>query len=202
MSETRPGNVIELPPQPRGLDERTDDELLLLASEGHRAAFERLARRWLPRLTSFAGKWLGDLRAGEEVAQEVLMSVWSARHDYRPAGRFAGFVFTIARNRCKNHVRGSGRRGRWEVPASADVPEPGEHAPNQLDALLERERRRRVHAAVAELAPKLREVLLLRVEQGLTYPDIAAIIGENENTVRSRMRLAVERLRRHLEEGG
>lgn len=189
--------VIPLPPAraAQRLEDRSDDELMRLAASGVRPAFEVLVSRHMPKLTSFAIKMLGDRRAGEDVAQDTWLQVWTGRARYRPRGRFEAFLYTIARNRCRNAARSSRRRGRAHADWFADADEPASTEPSHFAALLERERRARVYEGIAALPPKLREALLLRFEQGLEYPDIARIVGRSESTVRSRVCNGVRRLR-------
>jgi RNA polymerase sigma-70 factor (ECF subfamily) len=180
----------------RPLAEREDDELMLLASAGRREAFAVLVERYLPRLTSFCGKFVSHARLGEELAQEVLLQAWAQRQRYQPRGRFAPFLFTLAHNLCRNHLRDTLRRGRCEADA---LPlEPDAPAPTLLDELLERERTRRIHEAVSTLPEKLREAVLLRFDQGLDYADISHILGCREVTARSRVFHGLKRLRASL----
>jgi RNA polymerase sigma-70 factor (ECF subfamily) len=180
------------------LADRDDEALMTLASGDQRAAFEVLVGRYLPRLTSYCAKFLGSARTGEEVAQDVLLEVWARRQRYRSRGKFQVFLFTLTRNRCLNHARDERRRRRWDVAGggeSAAVAAAAASSPDQLDLLLEEELRRHVRAALLELRPKLREAVLLRFDQGLEYPEIARIVGRPESTVRSRIFLALKRLR-------
>jgi RNA polymerase sigma-70 factor (ECF subfamily) len=174
------------------LDARTDEELMLLAGASDTRAFELLVRRHLPRLSRYCAKSVGQVAEGEELAQEVLVRVWDARRDYRPRAPFTVFLFTIARNLCRNRARDAGRRLHWE---SSNMPEPTEGGASHMDALLEREAQRHVRQAVLELPEKFREVLLLRFDQGLEYPEIARIVGRPEATVRSRVFHALKKVR-------
>lgn len=178
------------------IEQRDDEALMLLAASDHRRAFEILVRRHLPALTRFCAKFLGSVRCGEEVAQDALVEAWAQRRRYRP-GCFRVFLFTIARNRCLNHVRGERRLRAWRGRVHDDDPPQASTVdrPDQLDELLERERRRRARAALLGLAPKLREAVLLRFDQGLDYAEIARIVGRPEVTVRSRVFHAMKRLR-------
>jgi RNA polymerase sigma-70 factor (ECF subfamily) len=194
------GDVIPLHqarPEP-GLTERSDDELMTLARAGHREAFAILVTRHGTRLTEFCAKMTGDRRTGEDVAQETWLQVWAARDRYRAANRLEAFVFTIARNRCRNALR-SRWRGTRVIVAAEDKDAPVADA-SSLDAMLVRERDKRVHAAALELPPPLREAVLLRFVAGLDYPAISQAVGRNESTVRSRVFHGLRQLRRHLEE--
>lgn len=199
MSESR---LLPFPsPRPTPLSDRDDDALMLLAARGERSAFEVLAGRYLPRLASYCAKFLGDPRGGDEVSQEVLLEAWSRRLRYRSRGRFETYLFTIARTRCLNWARAAHRRrisaGWPPVDGAADArPLP----PDQLDHLIEQERRRQVRAALLALPAKLREAVLLRYDQGLEYVEIARIVGRRETTVRSRVFHALRRIRAELGE--
>jgi RNA polymerase sigma-70 factor (ECF subfamily) len=200
MSDSDRAPLIPLP-RPQGtssLDERDDEELMALAAGDHRPAFEVLVNRHLSRLTNYCAKFIGSSRAGEEIAQEVLLEVWVYRRRYRSTSGFPIFLFALARNRCLNEARREGRRRRWNLETTA--PEASEAtargAPDQLDRLIEEERVREVRAALLALPSKLREAVLLRFDQGLEYAEIASIVGRPESTVRSRVFLAMKRLRR------
>lgn len=190
-------NVIPLRVQAtaRGLKDRADDELMRLAATGMHDAFESLVSRHMAKLTSFSIKMIGDRRAGEDAAQETWIKVWNSRGAYKPQGRFEAFLYTIARNRCRNTARSLRRRGRVHADWFPDSVEPATAEPSHLDSLLDRERRMRVYDGIAALAPKLREALLLRFEQGLDYPDIARIVGRSQSTVRSRVHHGLRKLR-------
>ncbi|WNG25179.1 RNA polymerase sigma factor [Cystobacter fuscus] len=178
------------------LAERGDDDLMLLARAGRQEAFAVLVERYLPRLVSFCGKFISHARLGEELAQEVLLQTWAQRHHYQPQGHFIPFLFTLANNLCRNHVRDATRRRRRESDEPA--PELAAPEPAQLDVLLERERTRRVHEAIGALPENLREAVLLRFDQGLDYADISRTLGCREVTARSRVFHGIKRLRASL----
>jgi RNA polymerase sigma-70 factor (ECF subfamily) len=172
---------------------------MALAAADHRGAFQLLADRHVGVLLAFCTKFLGSARAGDEVAQDVLVEAWSWRRRYRPEGRFRVFLLSMARTRCLNRLRDDRRRLARvrplaeEAEAAAAAAEPGRA--DQLDDLLERERERQLRAALLELPTKLREAVLLRFDHGLDYSEIAAIAGCTEGTVRNRVFHALRRLR-------
>lgn len=201
MPEQRPGVVLQLhPARPAAevpLEARDDDALMALAAADHRRAFELLAARHLGVLAGFCAKFLGSRRAGEEVAQDVLLEAWTGRRRYRPQGRLRVLLLTMARTRCLNRLRDD-RRRLARAPVLAEAPEDGGPAATrggQLDDLLAQERGRQVRAALLDLPSKLREAVLLRFDHGLDYAEIARIVGRPEATVRSRVFHALKRLR-------
>jgi RNA polymerase sigma-70 factor (ECF subfamily) len=186
------------------LAEREDDALMTLAAAGSMGAFETLVARHLSAVSRFCTKFLGNPAAGEDVAQDVFVEVWEARARYQPQRRFFMFLLTVARSRCLNHIRGDRRRAARAVEAAGPVegPEPAAATPEQLDALLESERRRQVRVALRELPPLQREALLLRFDQGLSYPEIARVVGKSEEAIRSRVHHGLKLLRRQIAGGG
>ena len=175
----------------------SDDELMALARAGGRDAFAALVARHGSRLAEFCIKMVGDRRTGEDLAQETWLAVWAARTRYSGRDRLAAFLFAIARNRCRNALRARRRFTRVIVLDDADRGAPGG---SSLDAMLDRELERRVHAAAAQLPAKLREALLLRFVAELDYPAISCAVGRNESTVRSRVFHALRKLRALVEE--
>lgn len=185
------------------LGARTDDELLLAARAGARAAFDALVARHMGRLVGYCARLTGDPRAAEELAQEVWLTLWIQRERFEARGRLVVWLYTAARSRCYNHARDAARRRRWLVPESGDAVETAAtSAPAALDAIVERERQREALAALAGLSDKLRDAVTLRVAEGLDYADVAAILSIPEGTARSRVHLGLAALRAALGAGG
>lgn len=198
MNDGRPNLVpLRALPSEVELECGDDEQLMALAAGGNKPAFAVLVNRYLPRVTKFCQRFVGQASMAQELAQEIFLEVWLRRDRYRSQGKFTVFLFVMARTRCLNRVRDEGRRDRREQVVQDDVP----GAPSQLDVLLEKERQRRVQAALMGLSVKLREAVLLRFDQGLDYPDVARILGCSESTTRSRVRLAMLALRDAIAEG-
>lgn len=180
----------------------SDEELMLLTRAGSHAAYGALAERYLVRVVSYCAKFTADPSVGEEIGQEVFLQLWAHRARYRPESSFTVFLFTIARNRCRNH----GRWWRRLVPrlshdehAAARVAAP---ELSQLEAMLAAERKLQVYGCLGRLPAKQREALLLRVEQELDYGQIAKVLGCPEATARTRVFHGLRRLRELLGKEG
>jgi RNA polymerase sigma-70 factor (ECF subfamily) len=189
------GREPKIPPLRREagtvLAEQPDDDLMQLAAGGVSAAFAELVRRYQERVRSYCTRWCGDSSIGDDLAQDVFGELWRARTRYRPSGRLMVYLFTIARNRCRNLRRDA---KLTEPVGDETVTE----AAGQLDGLLVAERRRRVEAGIHSLPPKLREAILLRFGQELDYAEVADILSCPQATVRSRVFLGLRELRRQL----
>ncbi len=168
-----------------------------LRGQGHREP--QLVERHTARLRGFCAKLVGDVRRGEEIAQDCWLSTWEARERYRADQPFAAYLFTAARNLCPNDAR-AGRRREKVIDPRASVADGATDAAKHLDALLVRERRQRVLAAIFQLPEALRKVLVLRVAEELDYPAIARIVGRTESAVRSRVHFGIRALRDALRE--
>jgi RNA polymerase sigma-70 factor (ECF subfamily) len=168
------------------LAQRSDDELMTLAAAGLVEAFSELVRRYERPVRGLCGKILGGRAEGDDVAQEVFLELWRTRGRYEERGRFRAFLFTTARNRSLN-----------EAITAHDLAPAVEH----IDALLAAERRQQLQRLVQRLPPKLRDAIWLRFSAELEYAEIAAIVHRPEETVRSRVFLALKRLRRLIDGG-
>jgi RNA polymerase sigma-70 factor (ECF subfamily) len=185
------------------LAQRSDDELMTLAAAGLVEAFSELVRRYERPLRGLCGKILGGRAEGDDVAQEVFLELWRTCGRYQERGRFRAFLFTTARNRCLNEARArasaaaADARARTAAVAAQGMAATTEH----IDALLAAERRQQLQRLVQRLPPKLRDAIWLRFSAELEYAEIAAIVHRPEETVRSRVFLALKRLRRLIDGG-
>ncbi len=184
------------------LAERSDDDLMLLVRAGEAAALSALVHRHLGRLAGFCTKLLGDASLADEVCQETWLTLWTHRASYRPEGKLTVLLFTTARNACRNRLRSSRRRNRWLPPAPESALEgvAGDDA-GHLDRMLARERQRDLMRALDELPEAMREAVLLRFQEGLSYEDIARIVEAPESTLRSRVHHGLKELKKKLEKG-
>jgi RNA polymerase sigma-70 factor (ECF subfamily) len=172
---------------------------------GDRAAFALLVKRHQRPLFNFAFRHLGDPAAAEEVVQDAFLRVVRSAAEFQHASRFATWLYAIARNLCIDHSR---KRALRRHPSLDSLEEGGEgptlgERTADPEANVERaataaEIRRRVATAVATLPDEQREVFLLREVSDLPFKEIALVVGASENTVKSRMRYALERLQAQL----
>lgn len=179
--------------------ETSDEALMLAYAAGAVRAFEQLYARHRGPLYRFLQRQLRNPALAEEMFQDVWQRVIAAREGWRPEAAFATWLYRIARNRLNDHWRAL--KHRPPAPADADeraarVPDP--HTPERT--LSEFEQRRRLQQALDELPDEQREVLLLRLEQELTLEEIGEITGVGRETVKSRLRYAMDKLRARLQE--
>ena len=140
---------------------------------------------------------------GPALADELFQDVWqrviAARSGWKPDAGFATWLYTIAHHRLGDHWRSL--KHRPSAPADADERMARVADPDTPERVLsEFERRRQLQLALDDLPEEQREVLLLRLEQELTLEEIGDITGVGRETVKSRLRYAMDKLRARLSE--
>ncbi|HZX76349.1 RNA polymerase sigma factor [Lysobacter sp.] len=178
----------------------TNDDVLMLAwTGGDAAAFEMLYARHRGPLYRFLLRQLRDPALADEFFQDVWQRVIAARHGWKPEAAFRTWLFRIAHNRLGDHWRGLKHR----PPAPEDGDERAARIPDPSSPeheLSEFEQRRRLQLAIEDLPDEQREVVLLRLEQELSLEEIGEITGVGRETVKSRLRYAMDKLRARLNE--
>jgi len=183
------------------LDE-SDERLMLRFKAGDARAFEVLVRRHRTPVFSFLVRLTGDRARAEDLTQEAFLKVVKASAAWEERARFTTWLFAIARNLAVDESRRQAFRRaeplepvrpdeRRRDEAAAEDPPPDRAA----DAAMIRPK---LEAALQALPPEQREVFLLREYSGLKFAEIAEVTGTPENTVKSRMRYALEALRAEL----
>ncbi|HYE98405.1 MAG TPA: sigma-70 family RNA polymerase sigma factor [Planctomycetota bacterium] len=168
--------------------EREDDDLVLEARGGSASAMETLYRRHAPRLLAYALRVTGDRDLAEDVVQETFAWFFRNLERYEPQGKLAAYLFRIAHSTATDEAVAA-RKARRAVDRRSPIAE----APD--DPLGELPTAERVQAALAALPAHLREVVVLRLFQGLDYAAVGEATGVSEATARSRMRYALAALR-------
>ncbi|MBC7172001.1 MAG: RNA polymerase sigma factor [Polyangiaceae bacterium] len=187
-----------------------DEILLERFNEGHVDAFEELLARYRRPVFNFVLRSVRDVGRAEEILQEVFLRVVQRSGEFRGHSKFSTWLYTIARNQCIDH----GRKMAFRRHASLDAPShasEGDQGPTLLDRVasqgpgsdreaIGRQLKEAIERAIEELPEEQREVFLMRQVQNLAFKDIATVVGTSENTVKSRMRYALERLQGALAE--
>ena len=175
------------------------------ARRGDQAAFEQLVWRYEKRVFALTGRMCRNPSDAEEAAQETFLAAWQGLPFFRGEASFATWLYRLASNACVDLLR---REGRHQAGAgiSLDDEESGFDPPDPApspQALAERaELRQQIEAALAELPPEYRQVLILRELHQRTYDEIAEICSLDLGTVKSRISRGRKRLRKILLESG
>lgn len=173
------------------------DLLHRLARNGDVEAFRALFRTYAPRVKSYMLRQGADSATAEELAQETMLAVWRKAALYSDEkGSATTWIFTIARNLRIDRLR---REVAWQ-PLPEDNAEQPSADPAPDEELAERQRGERVRAVLALLPAEQTEVVTLAFIDGLSHSEIAARLGLPLGTVKSRMRLAYQKVRDALED--
>ncbi|HRE17606.1 MAG TPA: sigma-70 family RNA polymerase sigma factor [Rhodocyclaceae bacterium] len=184
------------------MDQGWSDERLMLAyRDGDAEAFERLYQRYRSKLFRHLAHQCGDARLAEELFQDIWLKVIAARSTYEPLAGFATWLFRIAHHRLLDHYRRHARDALASyvdddvldaLPAPPDT-DPAHTAERSAIAL-------RISNALAALPAAQRETFLMAEAGGMTLEEIARATATGRETIKSRMRYALGKLRLSLED--
>ncbi|MCI4644507.1 MAG: sigma-70 family RNA polymerase sigma factor [Hyphomonadaceae bacterium] len=168
-----------------------------IAENRCRTSFAELFEFFAPRLNSYMRQLGADPAEAEELAQEVMITLWRKADQYDPAkASVSTWIFRIARNR---RIDAHRRTRRPELDPDEPMLRPPE--PEQPDITLDRvQMEERVRAQMETLPPEQLELLRAAFYQGLSHSEIAKAFNLPLGTVKSRIRLAFSRLRGQIEE--
>jgi RNA polymerase sigma-70 factor (ECF subfamily) len=183
----------------------TDEMLMVRYQRGERKAFVELVRRHNRPIYNFVLRQLRMPSVAEDVTQDVFMRLVQNAAEFKHEARFSTWLYTIARNLCIDQLRKLSHRRHASLDQregnQPDAQLLGETIsdPSPLSSAehnaLSSEVRSSIVRAVDSLPDDQREVFLLREVASLPFRDIAEITGVGENTVKSRMRYALDRLK-------
>ena len=186
-----------------------DRRLVDRAKAGDVRAFEALVRRYERWVFTLALRMVGDRGDAEDIAQEVFLKAYRGLQGFRGGSRFSTWLYAIASHHCLNHLAGRDSRARRAERTGNPTDRHGGVLPSALDrvadaspgpdAVLERqELTRAIQNELVQLTEHHRMVIILRDVQGMSYEDIAATLGVELGTVRSRLHRARMELKARL----
>jgi RNA polymerase sigma-70 factor, ECF subfamily len=193
---------------PISREEISDEVLMMRFQGGDRAAFAGLVQRHKTSIYNFVLRLVRGPSVAEDLVQDVFVKIVQNASDFKHEARFTTWAYAIARNVCIDHLRKMSLRRHPSLDQATgdagDGPTLGERTADTTPgaavdrAVIGTEMGQRIIRAVDALPPDQREVFLLREIGSVPFKDIAQITGVPENTVKSRMRYALERLQQAL----
>lgn len=170
----------------------TDSELMQRYVKGDASAFKMLYTRHKDPLYRYLLRGCNNRDTAAELFQDIWLRIINARARYRPSGRFATYLFGIAHNRLVDFYRSR----RIEPVFSTEIAAPAAEQPEaQLDL---KQKAQRLITAINALPFDQREAILLKEERDFSLDEIATITGVGRETVKSRLRYALAKLRKDL----
>lgn len=157
---------------------------------------------YFDRVHGYVRRMVSDEHTAEDVTQDIFMHIQRALQSYDPARDLDPWVFTIASNKLRDHWRSRRHReGMRETSLEDDETRfhPASTLRGPLPDMENEELGRQLSRAIDELPESMRETLILRYFEGLSFEDIAGMLDRNEAAVRKRYSRALEKLRRSLQ---
>jgi len=185
------------------VESKSDEELLSLHVAGTPGAFDVLIGRYAGELYGFLHRFVGNAAAADDLVQETFLQVHLAADTFDATRPFKPWLYTIAANKARDHLRSRVRRQEYSLNATGPGDEeaaeihrvPAEQEPLE-ERVAEEERRELVHQTIAKMPEHLRLILVLGYFQQLPYAQIADILDIPVGTVKSRLHAAVNHFAR------
>ena len=154
--------------------------------------FSDLLVEHIPCLRRYARALTGDVLQAEELVQDCLDRAWGRMAQWEPGTNFRAWLFTIMHNQYVNALRRNSRQNGWE---SLDTRDPADTRRTGQDSAMDL---RDLEKGLAQLSADQREVLVLVCVEGMSYEQVAAVLGVATGTVMSRLHRGREKLRRWM----
>lgn len=185
----------------------TSDEALLsqFVLEESREAFDSLHRRHRDRVLNIVWRYCGDFQKAEEITQDTFLKVYRNAPNFRFKGKVSSWIFRIAVNEARGAFRHEHRKHSVQMKTTSFDPEETGAGPipveetTPLMLLEDRELELKIRRCLNSLRPKHREVLILSAAEGLSYREIAEVIGCRIGSVSSLLQRARTEFRKKYE---
>ncbi len=194
------GNMGLKPFSVASLDLQDDENLIRLIIERQSSALGVLYDRYGRLVFSLAFQVTSDAAVAEEITQEVFLQVWNKADTYQSTqGKVTTWITSVARHRAIDALRRRGARPEGHQVDFEDGEEPDLVDPTGVEEQVEfSQRSLAVRRAIAHLPPEQQKALSLAYFKGMTHQEIAELTGEPLGTVKTRIRLAMLKLRQFL----
>lgn len=183
----------------------SDEELVARSAGGDLESFNQLVVRWERPIYALAYRVIGREEEARDLVQEAFLRAYRSLGGFRGDAKFSSWLYRITLNLCRDWIRRQKRAPFVETPEGVDVIElAGEHGPVESveDLVARRDLGAAVNRAMAALSEDQRKAIVLKEYQGLTFQEIADLLGCPLSTVKTRLYQGLVVLRRELERQG
>ena len=179
-----------------------EEQLVMELATGNDAALEAVYDRYAQRIYSLAVSILKDEASAEDALQDVFTNIWLKASSYRPEKSAPGtWIMSVAHHKIVDIYRSRRRTAEKTIPAEAEVlhriPDPAPSVEQQVERDYNAQL---VRAALAQLPPEQSKPLYLSAWHGYSQSEIATMLNQPLGTIKTRMRLGVQKLKAALEE--
>lgn len=182
----------------------TDEELVARAVSGDADSFNELILRWERPIYALAYRVIGRQEDARDVCQETFLRAFRALAGFRGQAKFSSWLYRIALNQCRDWARRERRSPAEQVPEGVDLASLAaerESSESIEDLVARRDLTRAVERAMARLSEEQRTAIILKEYHGLTFQEIADLVGCPLSTVKTRLYQGLTLLRRELAAG-
>lgn len=158
--------------------ETSDEQLMQAVAEGDLAAFNELVLRYQHLAWKTAYRFLRDAMEAEDVAQDAFLRILKAAPRYRTKANFRAYFYQVLTHLCIDSSR-----KRKPLSSADNIQEVADLSPNPTENLIEKERRAQVRQALDILPPNQKAAIILKHYEGLSYAEIAQILGVTPKAV-------------------
>jgi RNA polymerase sigma-70 factor (ECF subfamily) len=184
-----------------------DKELIARFLQGDTQAFNQLVSKWHRPITNFILRYMGNHDDAQELSQETFTSVYEKLHSLKDWDRFSSWMFTIALNHCRMRLRK--QQARPVVALEEKTNENNEQIEHYVsltsnssfspeESFSKDEMAQVVRSALSRLDQKQKEVIVLKEYTGLKFSEIADILDTPLSTIKSRMYIGMENLKKEI----
>ena len=179
----------------------TDEELVARSIGGDADSFNQLILRWERPIYALAYRTIGREEDARDVCQETFLRAFRALPGFRGQAKFSSWIYRIALNLCRDWMRRERRTGSVQPPEDVDLMDlvaAAEPSESIEDLVARNDQMRAVERAMALLPEDQRTAIVLKEYHGLTFQEIADLVGCPLSTVKTRLYQGLSVLRREL----
>ncbi|MDD5527656.1 MAG: RNA polymerase sigma factor [Patescibacteria group bacterium] len=178
----------------------TDEQLVADYAKGNEKSLELLIQRYLTRVYQFAFKYLQDKDEAEDAAQEVFVKIWKNVHKFKADFKFKTWLYAITKNVCLDWLKKKNRPIAFSALDDKDsdwgfADSLADKTPSVLETLQRNEGIKALNFAVEELPPIYQSTVNLRYQEDLKFREIAEVLRESIDTIKTRHRRAIKSLK-------
>ena len=181
----------------------TDEELVARSRTGDADSFNELILRWERPIYALAYRTIGREEDARDVCQETFLRAFRALPGFRGQAKFSSWIYRIALNLCRDWLRRERRAPTVQAPEDVDLMDlaaAAEPSESIEDVVGRRDQMRAVERAMKHLSEEQRTAIVLKEYHGLTFQEIADVVGCPLSTVKTRLYQGLTMLRRELQE--
>lgn len=178
-----------------GINNLSDDELLILVKKDHEAAFTEIYNRYVRTLADFAGSKLYSLEDARDLLHDLFVKLWEDRHSLNITTNLKAYLFSAVRYKVIDKIRQNSTRQQYAAKEQGAINAIQYGIQDQLEA---KELQLSINLSLGNLAPRTKEIFLLSRTEQLSIAEIAEKLALSEQTVKNQLSTALKHLRKSV----